>query len=71
MADLLNADSDVVSGTYTCTRCGFNLHFASTEQLPHCIACEGDEWRTVTGGDASDASRLTLARDTAEPQVGG
>ena len=57
MADLVPADSDVISGTYTCTRCGFKLHLASTEQLPPCIACGHGEWLTVTGGDASEPSR--------------
>ena len=71
MADLVPADRDVISGTYTCTRCGFKLHFASTEQLPPCIACGNGEWHTVTGGDASEPSRPEPSRDTSEAQVGG
>ena len=64
MADVVLADSDVISGTYTCTRCGFKLHFASTEQLPPCIACGNGEWRTVTGGSTSDASRPETGKRT-------
>ena len=70
MADLVLADSDVVSGTYTCTRCGFKLHFASTEQLPPCIACGNGEWHTVTGGSTSDAPRPAPSADIAGPSAG-
>jgi hypothetical protein len=58
MAGLLAAGSDVSSGTYTCTVCGFKLHVATTRHLPPCPSCEGESFHTASGGDlAGDGSR--------------
>ena len=57
MADFVPADNDVQSSTHICARCGFKLHFASTERLPCCISCGNRDWHTVTGGNAADDPR--------------
>jgi hypothetical protein len=51
--DPIPAGSDVSSGTYSCTNCGYE-QVGSTEHLPLCPQCSNGEWKTITGGDAAD-----------------
>jgi Zn finger protein HypA/HybF involved in hydrogenase expression len=51
MAGLLSAGSDVASGTYTCTECGFKLHVATSAHLPPCPACGSGCFHTVSGDE--------------------
>jgi predicted nucleic acid-binding Zn-ribbon protein len=53
MANPVPAGSDVSSGTYACTSCGYELQTGSTESLPPCPECANGQWNTVTGGDAA------------------
>jgi predicted nucleic acid-binding Zn-ribbon protein len=50
MADPVPSGSDVSAGTYTCTKCGYELKTGSTESLPPCPQCANGSWNTVTGG---------------------
>lgn len=54
MADPVPAGSDVSSGTYRCTSCGYELDVQSTQHLPPCPKCANGGWATVSGGDAAD-----------------
>lgn len=51
MAGQLSAGSDVFSGTYTCTACGFKLHVATSQHLPPCPSCGNDDFHTASGGE--------------------
>jgi Zn finger protein HypA/HybF involved in hydrogenase expression len=51
MAGRFPAGSDVASGTYTCTECGFKLHVATAEHLPPCPACGCGEFHTASGDE--------------------
>jgi hypothetical protein len=53
MAEPVPAGSDVSSGTYRCTNCGYELELGSTDHLPPCPSCSGGEWQSVTGGDSA------------------
>ena len=50
MAGQLSAGTDVFSGTYTCTACGFKLHVATSQHLPPCPSCGNDDFHTASGG---------------------
>jgi lipopolysaccharide biosynthesis regulator YciM len=52
MANPVPAGSDVSSGTYKCTNCGYQLDVSSTKSLPPCPSCASAEWETVSGGDS-------------------
>jgi hypothetical protein len=52
MADPVPAGSDVSSGTYRCTNCGYELSVGSTEHLPPCPECQNGQWATESGGDS-------------------
>jgi hypothetical protein len=54
MAEPVPAGSDVSSGTYNCTQCGYELSVSSTKHLPPCPSCGNAEWNTKSGGDAVD-----------------
>ena len=54
MADPVHSGSDVTSGTYKCTQCGYELQVGSTDNLPPCPSCKNGQWHTVTGGDAAE-----------------
>jgi hypothetical protein len=46
--------SDVSSGTYRCTECGYDLQVTSVKHLPPCPRCANGAYETVSGGDAAD-----------------
>jgi len=52
MAEPVPAGSDVSSGTYTCTNCGYELGVQSKQHLPPCPECNNGSWNTQTGGDS-------------------
>ena len=55
MANPVPIGSDVSSGKYRCTNCGYELDTRSTKHLPPCPNCDGqNDWEPVTGGDSSD-----------------
>ena len=54
VADPVPAGSDVSSGTYRCTNCGYELQVTSTQHLPPCASCGNGSYDTVTGGDSVD-----------------
>jgi len=54
MAGQLSAGSDVSSGTYTCTECGFKLHVATTKHLHPCPSCGSHDFHTASGGELAD-----------------
>jgi hypothetical protein len=54
MADPVPAGSDVSSGTYQCTNCGYELQVGSTSSLPPCPSCHNGEYKTLSGGDSVD-----------------
>ena len=54
MADPVPAGSDVSSGTYQCTSCGYRLQVQSTKSLPPCPSCHNGHWETLSGGDSTD-----------------
>ena len=55
MATIIPIGSDVSSGTYQCTNCGYELQVQSTKHLPPCPECTGSEgWTAVSGGDSVD-----------------
>jgi Zn finger protein HypA/HybF involved in hydrogenase expression len=53
MANPVPAGSDVSTGTYKCTNCGYDLQVASTESLPPCPNCQNGEYETLSGGDSA------------------
>ena len=52
MANPVPAGSDVSSGTYRCTSCGYELSVSSVQSLPPCPSCGNGEYRTIRGGDS-------------------
>jgi predicted nucleic acid-binding Zn-ribbon protein len=54
MANPGPAGSDVSTGTYRCTNCGYELQVGATDHLPPCAKCGNGEYETVTGGDSVD-----------------
>ena len=54
MAEPVPSGSDVSSGTYRCTSCGYDLDVASTKHLPPCPSCGNGQWHTESGGDSVD-----------------
>lgn len=54
MADPVPAGSDVSSGTYKCTSCGYELGVTSTKHLPPCPSCGNGHWETLSGGDSKN-----------------
>lgn len=53
MTDAIPVGSDVSSGTYRCTNCGYELGVQSVISLPPCPQCAGPySWRALTGEDA-------------------
>ncbi len=52
MANPVPAGSDVSSGTYRCTNCGFELDVGSTTHLPPCPSCGNGDYETMSGGDS-------------------
>jgi predicted nucleic acid-binding Zn-ribbon protein len=54
MAEPVPAGSDVSSGTYRCTQCGYELGVQSTSHLPPCPECGNGRYDTVSGGDSVD-----------------
>lgn len=54
VAEPVPAGSDVSSGTYQCTDCGYRLSVQSTTHLPPCPQCKTGYWETITGGDSID-----------------
>jgi rubrerythrin len=52
MADPVPAGSDVSSGTYKCTNCGYELEVGSTKNLPPCPSCSNGQYQTLSGGDS-------------------
>ena len=53
MANPAPIGSDVSSGAYRCTNCGYELQVPSTYHLPPCPGCGGpNEWETLSGGDS-------------------
>ena len=53
MANPAPVGSDVSSGTYKCTNCGYELTVKSVESLPPCPKCDGPySWSVVSGGDS-------------------
>jgi Zn finger protein HypA/HybF involved in hydrogenase expression len=54
MANPVPAGSDVSSGTYKCTNCGYELTVGSTKSLPPCPSCHNGRYETLSGGDAAD-----------------
>jgi predicted nucleic acid-binding Zn-ribbon protein len=56
VAEPVPAGSDVSSGTYECTNCGYDLEVGSTTHLPPCPECGNGSWNTKSGGDSKDGS---------------
>ena len=54
MANPVAAGSDVSSGTYRCTNCGYELQTASIKHLPPCPSCGKGQYETIRGGDSAD-----------------
>ena len=54
MANPVAAGSDVSSGTYRCTTCGYELQLGSTKHLPPCPSCGKAEYETIRCGDSVD-----------------
>ena len=52
MAEPVPAGSDVSSGTYQCTKCGYQFDVGSTKHLPPCPSCNSGQWTTESGGDS-------------------
>lgn len=53
MANPVPAGSDVSSGTYKCTKCGYELQVGSTKNLPPCPSCGNGHYGTLSGGDSA------------------
>ena len=54
MADPVPAGSDVSSGTYKCSNCGYKLDVGSSRHLPPCPSCGNGNYETLSGGDSKD-----------------
>ena len=54
MANPVPAGSDVSSGTYSCTSCGYDLSVQSTQHLPPCPKCGNGQYNTRSGGDSAN-----------------
>ena len=55
MANPIPVGSDVSSGTYECTTCGYELQVQSVQSLPPCPKCDGPySWVSRSGGDSKD-----------------
>jgi lipopolysaccharide biosynthesis regulator YciM len=54
MAEPVPSGSDVSSGTYKCTSCGYELSVTSTKHLPPCPSCGNGHWETLSGGDSKN-----------------
>lgn len=54
MANPVPAGSDLSSGTYRCTECGYELSVQSIKSLPPCPECSNGAWNTISGGDSTD-----------------
>jgi hypothetical protein len=54
MAEPVPAGSDVSSGTYKWTACGYELGVTSTKHLPPCPRCGNGHWETLTGDDSKN-----------------
>jgi len=52
MAEPVPAGSDVSSGTYKCTSCGYELQIQSVQSLPPCPECANGKYTTLSGGDS-------------------
>ena len=52
VANPVPAGSDVSSGSYKCTSCGYELEVGSTKHLPPCPSCGNGEYDTQSGGDS-------------------
>ena len=48
------AGSDVSSGTYKCTDCGYELKAGSSKNLPPCHSCGNGRYETLSGADSKD-----------------
>lgn len=53
MADPVRSGSDVSAGTYSCTKCGYDLQVQSVQSLPPCPKCANGEYDVRSGGDAA------------------
>jgi hypothetical protein len=53
-AEPVPAGSDVSSGMYKCTSCGYPLDVGSTKHLPPCPSCHNGYWESLSGGDSVD-----------------
>jgi hypothetical protein len=53
-ADPVPAGSDVSSGTYKCTNCGYELKVGSSKNLPPCPSCGNGRYETLSGSDSKD-----------------
>ena len=64
MAEPVPAGSDVSSGTYSCTQCGYELYVSSTKHLPPCPSCGNAESTARSGGECGrrPVSRPELAQ---------
>jgi hypothetical protein len=55
MSQTIPVGSDVSSGTYRCSNCGYELDVQSVTSLPPCPKCDGPyNWVAQSGGDAKD-----------------
>ena len=61
MAEPVPAGSDVSSGTYKCTNCGYRLQVQSTQHLPPCPSCHNGFWETGTRREFSACDDETPA----------
>ncbi len=52
MANPVPSGSDVSSGTYQCTKCGYQLSVTSTKHLPPCAKCGNGSYDALSGGDS-------------------
>src|SRR5215204_2389751 len=68
MAAPVPADSDVSSGTYACTSCGYQIDVGSTQHLPPCPQCSNGDSRDDPYPAASNlaAAKLANAREDSE-----
>jgi predicted Zn-ribbon and HTH transcriptional regulator len=54
MANPVPSGSDVSSGTYKCTNCGYELSVGSVKSLPPCPECSNSSFETLSGGDSKN-----------------
>src|SRR3954464_7346788 len=74
MADPVPAGSDVSSGTYKCTNCGYELEVGSTKNLPPCPSCSNGQYQTLSGGDSKEdpyPDRRSAGRGETAPGADG